>query len=131
LKSINNIINIITNGKIPIQALVDTGAGSSCVDEQYLVQNKMQIKKLSPNDDHAFTIAEKSTIKVLGKAHIKLTIGSEIFEHSFHVISNLSVDIILGGDFLEMNDAIIHRREKTFSLLNGMIQVPLCTRGPP
>jgi len=30
-----------------------------------------------------------------------------------------------------MNDAIIHRREKTFSLLNGMIQVPLCIRGPP
>jgi len=30
-----------------------------------------------------------------------------------------------------MNDAIIHRGEKTFSLLNGMIQVPLCVRGPP
>jgi len=70
----------------------------------------------------------KSTIEVLGKAHIELTIGNEIFEHSFHVISNLSVDIILGDDFLEMNNAIFHRGEKTFSLLNGMIQVPLCTR---
>jgi len=121
LKSINNIINIVINGKIPTQALVDTGAGSSCVDENYVVQHKIKINKLSPNDDHAFTIADKSTIKVLGKAHIELTIGNEIFDHSFHVISNLSVDIILGDDFLESNDAIIHRGEKTFSLLNGMI----------
>jgi len=46
------------------------------------------------------------------------------------VISNLSVDIILGDDFLKMNDAIIHKGEKTFSLLNGMIQVPLFAIGP-
>jgi len=131
LKSINNIINIIINGKILTQALVDTGAGSSCVYEQYVVQHKIKITSLSPNDDYAFTIADKSTIKVLGKTQIDLTIGNEIFEHSFHVISNLSVDIILGDDFLDMNDAIIHRSEKTFSLLNGMIQVPLCVRGPP
>jgi len=91
----------------------------------------MKITRLSPNDDHAFTIADKSTIKVLKKAHIKLRIGNEVFDHSFHVISNLSVDIILGDDFLELNDAIVHRGEKTFSLLNGMIQVPLCVRGPP
>jgi len=109
--------------------LVDTGAGSSCIDEQYVRNNKMKIDELTDGDDHAFTIADKSTIRVLGKAHIQLTIGNEIFEHSFHVISNLSVDIILRDDFLEINDAIIHRGERTFSLLNGMIQVPLCTRG--
>jgi len=131
LKSINNIINIIINEAVPTQALVDTGAGSSCVDEQYVIHNKMKITRLFPNDDHAFTIADKSTIKVLEKAQIELTIRNEIFEHSFHVISNLSVDIILGDDFLELNDAIIHREEKTFSLLNRMIQVPLCVCGPP
>jgi len=111
--------------------LVDTGAGSSCVDEQYVRDNKMTINRIAETADHAFTIADKSTIKVLGNAHIELTIGNEIFDHSFYVISNLSVDIILGNDFQEMNDAIIHRGEKTFSLLNGMIQVPLCIRGPP
>jgi len=117
-KSINNIINIIINGKIPTQALVDTGAGSSCVNEQYLRDNKMTINRLNETDDHDFTIADKTTIRVLGKAHIELTIGNEIFDHSFHVISNLSVDIILGDDFLEMNDAVIHRADKTFSLLS-------------
>jgi len=81
--------------------------------------------------DHAFTIADKSTVRVLGKANINLTIGTELFEHSFHVVSNLSVNINLGDDFLEMNDVVIHRGQKTFSLLNGMVQVPLCTRGPP
>jgi len=131
LKSINNIINIVINRKIPTHALVDTGAGSLCVDEQYVIQHKMKITRLLPNDDHAFIIADNSTIKVIGKALIDLTIGNEIFEHSFHVISNLSVDIILGDDFLDINDAIIHRGEKTFSLLKGMIQVPLCVRGPP
>jgi len=60
-----------------------------------------------------------------------LTIGNEIFDHRFHVISNLSVDFILGDDFLDMNDAVIHKGDKTFSLLNGMIQVPFCIRGPP
>jgi len=109
LKSINNIINVIINGTIPTQALADTGAGSSCVDEQYVRNNKMTINRLAETNDHAFTIADKSTIKVLGKAHIELTIGNEIFDHSFHVISNLSVDIILREDFLEMNDAITHR----------------------
>jgi len=118
LKSINNIINIIINGTVPTQALVDTGAGSSWVDEQYVNQHKMKITKLSPNNDHAFTIADKSPIKVLGKTHIELTIRNEIFKHSFYVISNLSVDIILGDDFLKLNDAIIHCGEKTFSLLN-------------
>jgi len=46
------------------------------------------------------------------------------------VISNLSVDIILGDAFLELNDGAIHRGDKILSLLNGMIQVPLCPRGP-
>jgi len=91
----------------------------------------MKLNQLTDGDDHAFTIADKSTIKVLGKAKIQLTIGNEIFEHSFHIILNLSVDLILGDDFLEINDTIIHGGEKTFSLLNKMIQVPLCTRGPP
>jgi len=99
--------------------------------KQYVVQNKIKISRLSPTDDHAFTIADKSTIKVLGKAHIKLTIGNEIFEHSFNVISNVSVEIILGDDFLNIIDAIFHRGPKTFSLLNGIIQVPLGSRGPP
>jgi len=122
---------VIINGKIPMQALVDTGAGSSCVDEKYVRDNKMTINHLTETDDHAFTIADKTTIKVLGKAHIELTIGNEIFDHSFQVISNLSVDIILGDDFLEMIDAVIHTGDKTFSLVNGMIQVPLCIKGPP
>jgi len=91
----------------------------------------MKITRLSSNDDHAFTIADKSTIKMLGKAHIEYTKGSEIFKHSFPVFSNLSIDIILEDDFLEINDAIIHKGDKTFSLLNGMIKVPLCVRGPP
>jgi len=91
----------------------------------------MTINRIAETDDHAFTIADKTTIKVLGKAHIKLTTGNEIFDHSFHVISNLSVDIILGDDFLEMSDAVNHRGDKTFSFLNEMIQVPLCIRGPP
>jgi len=103
------MINVIINKKIPTQALVDTCAGSSCVNEQYVRDNKMTINCLAETDDLAFTIADKSTIKVLGKAHIELTIGNEIFDHSFHVISNLSVDIILGDDFLEMNDAIVPR----------------------
>jgi len=60
-----------------------------------------------------------------------LTIGNKIFDHSFHVISNLSVDIILGDDFLDIIDAVIHRKDKTFSFLNGMIQVSLCIKGPP
>jgi len=76
---------------------------------------------MSPTNNHAFTIANKSTIRVLGKANINLTIGTEIFEHSFHVILNLSVNVILGDDFLEINDAIIHRGHKIFSLINGMV----------
>jgi len=59
----------------------------------------MTINRWAETDDHAFTIADKLTIKVLGKAHIELTIENEIFDHSFHVISNISVDIILGYDF--------------------------------
>jgi len=70
-KSINNIINVINNGKIPTQALVDTGPGSSCVNEQYVKDNKMTINRLAETDDHAFNIADKTTIKVIGKAHIQ------------------------------------------------------------
>jgi len=76
---------MIINGTVPTQALVATGTGSSCVDEQYVIHNKMEITRLSPNNDHAFTIADKSTIKVLGKAHIELTIGNEIFDHSSNI----------------------------------------------
>jgi len=48
--------------------LVETGAGSSCIDEQYVRNNNMKINQLTDEDDHAFTIADNSTIKVLGKA---------------------------------------------------------------
>jgi len=111
LKSINNIINIVFNGTIPTQALVDTGAGSSCVDEQYVIQNNMQISRLSSTDDHPFTIVDKSTLKVFGKANNNFYNWTGNISKSFHVISNLSVDIILGDDFLELNDAIIQRRQ--------------------
>jgi len=36
---------------------VDTGAGLSCVNVQYVMKNKMQISRLASTDDHAFTIA--------------------------------------------------------------------------
>jgi len=57
------------------------------VDEQYVRNNKMTINRLAETDDHAFTIADKTAIKVLGKAHIEITIGNKIFDHS--LISNL------------------------------------------
>jgi len=52
------MINVIINGKIPTQALVDTGASSSCVDKKYVRNNKMTINRLSETDDQAFTIAD-------------------------------------------------------------------------
>jgi len=47
-------------------------------------------------------------------AEFPLTIGGEIFDHSFHVINNLSPDMRIGDDFPSTYDACIHRGKRLF-----------------
>jgi len=86
------------------------------------------IVPLSSNDTHVFVVADNSTVRVLGLAKLSLNIGGEIFEHSFHVINNLSTDMLIGDDFFSTFDACIQRGKKIFTLQNERVTTTLCQR---
>jgi len=107
-----NVINVIVNDSFASQLLVDTGAASSCLSHDFVKSHSLLIIPLSSDDTHVFVVANNSTVRVIGLAKLSLNIRGEIFVHTFHVINNLSTDMLIGDDFLSTFQACVQRGKK-------------------
>jgi RNA:NAD 2'-phosphotransferase (TPT1/KptA family) len=124
-----NIVKIQVNGKGFYDCLVDTGAARSCIEEHFAKRVGAQILPADKNDLIFFISADGGAMKVQGKAILTLTIGNVGYIQVFHVLSNLTIDILLGGDFLLENRVTLDYDSRTLSLDAGLVQVPLGKRG--
>ena len=57
--------------------------------------------------------------RITKQIHLSFLINNAEFENTFLVVKGLSLDIILGNDFLERNKAVINFKEKVVELDGG------------
>ena len=107
----------------PTRFLLDSGAAVSVA----------RLRSLSDEDHKAITNTKSSAVSANGtpldvKGQIKLmiSIGSFICEHTFIVICDLTVDCLLGADFLKKHEAVIDCKNGTLLLETHI--VPIHTR---
>ena len=92
-------------------ALMDTGAGKSCIN--YVTFEKIQ-GTLKHMGYHCRVVgADGSDLGAMGTVECEITLGNQVLTQSFVVCRNLQRNVILGVDFCRRCHG--HRREQEFS----------------
>ena len=109
-------------GERPIDFLVDSGAAVSVVTLDILPSSsRSEIDKTT-----LLTVgANGSPLDVIGRVNISITIGDFVNTHSFVVVRKLTVDCLLGVDFLTQYGAVIDCVRNTLSLNTTRSSLPL------
>ena len=115
-------------GERPIDFLVDSGAAVSVVTLNVLPSSShSEIDKAT-----LFTVgANGSPLDVIGRINIPITIGDFFHTHSFVVVRKLTVDCLLGVDFLTQYGAVIDCVRNTLSLNSTRSSLPLKAPATP
>ena len=108
--------------RLPTRFLLDSGAAISVV----------RLRSLSEEDQQTIIKTESSAVSangtpldIGGQVKLVVSIGSFTCEHIFIVIRDLTVDCLLGADFLRKHGAVIDCKNSTLSL--GKHVVPIHT----
>ena len=95
-----------TIGNSPVQFLLDSGAAVSVIHYTALDSDHQQQITITANVQAAVT-ANGGALEVLGQVTLPIAIGDFQSTHLFTVVSNLTVDCILGADCLMQHGAVI------------------------
>ena len=123
-----NFITVkILNSKVSTKALLDTGAGISCMAETFYNSLPAQCRPTiqTPTFSHISGVGGEIH-KVRGQDPLEVIIGDYKYHLSFHILNSLHHHIILGNDFLESNEGIINTKAKTLKLKDGEVMCPTC-----
>ena len=111
--------DLTTEGEIAgqvVQLLVDTGACVSAIDKQLFAKIYGHFPpNMSKGSLSSVQTVSGEKVPVLGKITIPLQIQGREYTCEFHVMQNLTYDVILGRDFLQKNGALIDLVESTLS----------------
>ena len=97
--------------KCPIQTLIDSGISSSVYLE--LVNEVTKDLTLYQTDNHSsggVKIADRKTVPDLKTLKLPIVFGSYIYFNSIHIVKDLPVPLLLGGDLLDK-----HKRSLTYN----------------
>ena len=108
-------IQVNTGGK-HFRTLVDTGSEISVIAENILGELR-EVNKNIP--DLPIGVTGVRSKRVTKQIHLSFLINDTDFENTFLVVKGLSLDIILGNDFLQRNRAVINFKEKVIELDGG------------
>lgn len=89
-------ITMVEVNGVDIPALIDTGATSSMLSEEFVVKNGLKIKDIDSNIQ--FRSAGKTSLIVLGTVCLKFAIVRTEQVETFYVTRNLAHRILIGGD---------------------------------
>ena len=104
----------------PTTFLIDSGAAVSVVHIKALPKN---YQSSLTNDSPRIVGANGLALDVIGQAIMPITVGNVEVKHSFSVVSDLTVDCILGADFLMQNQAVIDCNDMNLKL--GEENIPM------
>ena len=113
-------------GDTPVNFLVDSGAALSVV--HYNLVKDMQLTQTS----HCAVGANGSPLDVVGQIMVTITLGDFMIGHNFVVVRNLTVDCLLGADFMKHYAAVLDCDHNTLSLgRESKVTVPLTLNHQP
>ena len=101
-------ITMVTINGDDLPALIDTGAVSSMLSEDFVKENRLQIKELDSNI--RFSAAGKTSLIVLGTVELRFAIGTTEFLENFYVTRNLAHRVLIGGDLFLYGCKILNKR---------------------
>jgi len=116
-------------GNNNIDALIDTGAVRSLIDDQTARELKLQVIPPKTANAKPLLSANGSEVKTTGHTTVELYLNGLKVDHDMEVAKNLSPPFILGTDFLSKNQAGIDYAIKPpmFTLFDGLIELPFYT----
>lgn len=85
--------------------LIDTGAYTSFISEDYFVKRKLTRTKIT--NKKRWVTANGLPIEVNGQANLKLKIGTTTCNANFIIAKKLAHDVIIGVDILQANKCIV------------------------
>ena len=102
------------------KALVDTGAGISCISQSFFnsIPIKFRSNLADPTHKYAAGVGGE-LLKVKGMSLVEFKIQGQTFKQNFHVFPHIHHHLILGDDFLTANQAIIDKRTQQLHLGDG------------
>ena len=109
--------NLITKGKIagkPVRLMLDTGASVSAIKEEVL-------KEIYGDVPFSTVQTGKDNLQ-LRRITLPLYLKESQFPCEFQVVQNLTYDVILGRDFLQVNRAMIDLDNNTITLKESVNQ---------
>ena len=125
--SLSNTINMTIHG-VQVEALVDTGATVCLIDYDWLQENVPTRRNLieKPRLISAKT-ANNSDLDIAGFINLPVIINNCCYFIDFHVVHNITLDIILGTQFLINLGANINYVSRKVKL-NKKSQIRVCTK---
>ena len=127
LPSINSIYSV--NGYIgdtPVNFLVDSGAALSVI--HYNLVRDMQLTQTS----HCAVGANGSPLDIVGQVMVTIALGTFVIAHTFVVVHNLTVDCLLGADFMKNHAAVLDCEHNTLTLgRDSKFTFPLAAKQQP
>ena len=106
------------------QALIDSGAGVSCIQSSMLQKFKQNFQ-LNPSKISRIIGVGGERHQVSGQVELSLKIGSATFSQNFIVLEHLHHPIILGIDFMKTYGANIDFHRKVLTLCDKTVSVSL------
>ena len=109
-----------TIGNLSVQFLLDSGAAVSVIHYKILDSHYQQ--QITPANVKAAVTANGGLLEVLGQITLPIGIGHFNSTHLFTVVRNLTVECILGADYLIQHGAVIDCNQCCLTV--GGVQVP-------
>ena len=88
-----------------VRALVDTGAGVTCISKKMADKLKLKIEPVKPGRIKNFSTASGTSLNAVGIAQIDFNLNGLIIPFDAFVLLNLNESLILGVDFLTATSA--------------------------
>jgi len=112
-------------GRKSIEALVDSGAIVSIINEKTAHDLNLTIERPSYREKIALFSANGTKMAVSGIADMRLYFAGLVILQKVRVCSNLQHSILLGLDFLKANSVILDYKSGILSLNNDLVRIPL------
>ena len=106
------------------KVVIDTGSGLNLLSEDYYNKSiKNQGLKLITDNLTNIRSANDEVMTNIGKVYIEVTSGRHSSSHWFEIVKDLSVDVLLGNEYLYKVGARINFRKEIIKIDNSIIKI--------
>jgi predicted aspartyl protease len=116
-------------GRVPVRALVDTGAAVSMVEQRFydkICKANVPMESKRRRYTKHFG-ADKTPIAVTKDFETELKLNNLSIPVTLSVVDKLGFDLILGMGFFRQTQAVVDIRQKLLTLYGGLTPVPIST----